>query len=195
MIDRSETKNAMIGYARVSTSEQNLSLQINALRQAGCQEIFSDKISGAKAKRPGLANCLSVLNSGDQLIVWRLDRLGRSLLHLVSVVSDLRKRNIGFRSLMDGSIDTTTASGELIFNIFASLAQFERQLIRERTRAGLAVARARGKNGGRPRLEPNDPRVIMAKKMYLDKSVPIGQVCATLKISRATFYRYVAMKA
>ncbi|MGO9571123.1 MAG: recombinase family protein, partial [Desulfomonilaceae bacterium] len=126
-----------IGYARVSTSDQDLSLQINELKAARCQPIFTDKVSGRKSERPGLDGCLKILQTGDTLVVWRLDRLGRSMQHLVAVVTDLKARGIGFRSLRDGAIDTTTASGSLIFNVFASLAEFEAELIRERTRAGL----------------------------------------------------------
>ena len=136
----------LVGYARVSTDDQDLSLQIDALTKHGIPKslIFSDKLSGAKSDRPGLAKCLDALQSGDVLVVWRLDRLGRSMRHLITIVEDLRARGIGFRSLNEGAIDTTSASGELIFNIFSALAQFERRLIQERTKAGLAAARARG---------------------------------------------------
>ena len=137
----------LIGYARVSTSEQDLSLQINELKAVGCQDIFQDKVTGTTSNRAGLDECLRTLRSGDTLVVWRLDRLGRSMQHLVSVITDLKTRGIGFRSLRDGAIDTTTASGELIFNIFAALAQFEAVLIRERTLAGLSAARAHGRKG------------------------------------------------
>lgn len=185
----------LIGYARVSTQEQELQLQIDALEKAGCikSQIFVDKISGAKIERPGLDQCLAKLETGDTLIVWRLDRLGRSMHHLVSLIEDLRAKGIGFKSICDGAIDTTTASGELIFNIFSSLAQFERRLIQERTRAGLAAARARGRKGGRRRLEPTNPKVLMAKKMHKDHGMSIGDICKTLKISKASFYRYVAL--
>ena len=134
--------NKQVGYARVSSQAQDLQLQIDALRKAGCAEehIFIDKVSGARTERPGLNACLAALQPGDTLTVWRLDRLGRSMPHLVALVEGLLKRKIGFRSLCDGSIDTTTASGELMFNIFSSLAQFERRLIQERTKAGLAAA-------------------------------------------------------
>ena len=182
-----------IGYARVSTSDQDLSLQINELKAAGCEPIFTDKVSGAKSHRPGLDDCLKILRAGDTLIVWRLDRLGRSMQHLVSVITELKARGIGFRSLRDGAIDTTTASGELIFNIFAALAQFEAELIRERTRAGLAAARARGRNGGRKPVVGNDPKVKMAKRMHEDRSLNPKQVCESLKISRATYYRYLSL--
>ena len=142
---KAKTRSRMVGYARVSTGQQDLQLQLDALDKAGVSRklVFTDKVSGAKTSRPGLDACLQQLQSGDTLLVWRLDRLGRSLRHLVDLIEDLRQRGIGFRSLCDGGIDTTTASGELIFNVFASLAQFERRLIMERTRAGLTSARAR----------------------------------------------------
>lgn len=142
-IDRS-TRNHCFGYARVSTDDQDLSLQIDALVRYGIdvRDIFTDKISGAKEDRPGLTKCLATLRPGDTLVVWRLDRLGRSMRHLVTLVEDLREDKIGFKSISDGAIDTTSASGESIFNIFSALAQFERRLIQERTKAGLAAARA-----------------------------------------------------
>ena len=182
-----------IGYARVSTDGQELDLQIRDLKVAGCQPIFTDKVSGKKSERPGLAGCLKTLQNGDTLVVWRLDRLGRSMQHLVTVVTELKHRGIGFRSLRDGAIDTTTASGGLIFNVFASLAEFEAELIRERTRAGLAAARARGRNGGRKPVAESDPKVKMAKRMHEDRSLSPSEICASLKISRATYYRYLSM--
>ena len=180
-----------IGYARVSTVEQNISSQIAELKAAGCTEIFTDKAKGTKTERPGLEKCLKSLRSGDILVVWRLDRLGRSMLHLVSVMTQLKSCGIGFKSLKDGAIDTSTASGELIFNIFSALAQFERELIRERTQVGLNAARARGRKGGRKSISPDDPRVSLAKKMYKNKNISIEEICSTLNISRATFYRYL----
>ena len=187
----------LIGYARVSTHDQNLDLQVDALMQAGCdrKNIFIDKISGAKSERPGLNNCLEKLHSGDVLLVWRLDRLGRSMTHLVSLVEMLKEKKVGFRSLSDGAIDTTSASGELVFNIFSSMAQFERRLIQERTQGGLAAARSRGRKGGRPKVASTDLRVQAAKKMHKDKSLSIDEICNVLKISRPTFYRYLAMNA
>lgn len=183
------------GYARVSRDDQNLELQISALKSAGCQKelIFTEKVSGAKAIRPGLDQCLEELRSGDTLIVWRLDRLGRSMSHLVKLIEELRQDGIRFKSICDGVIDTTTASGELIFNIFSSLAQFERRLIQERTQAGLSAARARGRLGGRKALLPSDPKVRTAKKMHEDKSMQIDEICKTLKISRPTLYRYLSL--
>jgi DNA invertase Pin-like site-specific DNA recombinase len=192
-IARRKAMGQYIGYARVSTTDQDLSLQINDLKAASCEPIFTDKVSGAKSNRPGLDDCLKTLRVGDTLVVWRLDRLGRSMQHLVSVVTDLKARGIGFRSLRDGAIDTTSASGELIFNIFAALAQFEAELIRERTRAGLAAARARGRNGGRKPVDESDPKVKMAKRMSEDRSLSPAEICESLKISRATYYRYLGL--
>ena len=186
-----------LGYARVSTDDQDLSLQIDALEKHGIAKslIFMDKLSGARCDRPGLAKCLDALQCGDVLVVWRLDRLGRSMRHLITLVEDLRGRGVGFRSLNEGAIDTTNASGELIFNIFSALAQFERRLIQERTKAGLAAARARGRQGGRPRLEADVAKVRAVKRLAADKSIPIDDICDTLKISKSTYYRYVAMRS
>jgi DNA invertase Pin-like site-specific DNA recombinase len=185
----------LIGYARVSTTEQDLTLQLDALKRHGCtpKTIFVDTASGARAQRPGLEACLATLQAGNVLVVWRLDRLGRSMSHLVTLVEQLRERGIGFRSICDGVIDTTTASGELVFNLFSALAQFEQRLIQERTRAGLSAARARGRKGGRKPLLPTTPKVLTAKKMYQDRSVEVRDICQTLRISRSTLYRYVAM--
>ena len=187
--------NTKVGYARVSKHEQNIELQIDALLKAGCNKkyIFTDRISGAKAERAGLEKCMENLQKGDTLIVWRLDRLGRSMSHLVSIIEDLKKREISFKSICDGVIDTTTASGELVFNIFSSLAQFERKLMQERTKAGLNAARARGKSGGRKVITNLDPKVVTAKKMHKDNSISINDICKTLNVSRATFYRYIQL--
>jgi DNA invertase Pin-like site-specific DNA recombinase len=187
----------LIGYARVSTEEQNLNMQIDALLAAGClkENIFTDTSSGAKAERPGLDACIEALKQGDTLVVWRLDRLGRSMSHLVKFVEELRLKKIAFKSISDGVIDTTSASGEFVFNIFSSLAQFERRLIQERTHAGLKAARARGKKGGRKPISPDNPKVIMACKMHKDHTLSIDEICHTLKISRATFYRYLSLSA
>lgn len=185
----------LIGYARVSTSDQDIRLQLDALRGAGCldEQVFLDTASGARTVRPGLDACLQALGPGDTLVIWRLDRLGRSMAHLVTLIEDLRQRQVGFRSLGDGAIDTTTASGELVFNIFSALAQFERRLIQERTQAGLAAARARGRKGGRRPVRSDNPRVRMAWAMYADQSLTAAEICQTLGISPATFYRYVAL--
>ena len=184
-----------VGYARVSTTEQDVTLQLEALQQHGCERewIFVDTASGARTQRPGLEACLASLRAGDVLLVWRLDRLGRSMSHLLTLVTALREQGIGFRSLCDGVIDTTTASGELVFTVFSALAQFERRLIQERTCAGLSAARARGRMGGRKPIDPQAPRVQMAKAMHKDKHVSITDICKTLHISRATFYRYLAL--
>ena len=184
----------LIGYARVSTADQDLQLQLDALKEAGCDKIFEDKASGARTKRPGLDACVTALKPGDTLVVWRLDRLGRSMPHLVSLVEELLGKGIGFRSLLDGAIDTTTASGELMFHIFSSLAQFERRLVQERTQAGLAAARARGRLGGRRPIRADDPRVVSAKRLHKDRGLSINEICKTLGISRPTFYRYIALQ-
>ena len=186
----------LVGYARVSTDDQDLSLQTDALTRHGIPKslIFADKFSGAKSDRPGLAKCLAALESGDILIVWRLDRLGRSMRHLITIVEQLRSRGVGFRSLNEGAIDTTSASGELIFNIFSALAQFERRLIQERTKAGLAAARARGRCGGRPPISMNEAKVLAAQKLTEDRTLSIDDICHSLRISRSTNYRYVQLK-
>lgn len=187
--------NRKIGYARVSKYEQDLQMQIDALLNLGCEKdnIFTDHISGSKIKRPGLDQCIKTLQKGDILIVWRLDRLGRSMSHLVSLIEDLKTRGVSFKSLCDGDIDTTTASGELVFNIFSSLAQFERKLIQERTKAGLNAARIRGKKGGRKKIIGSDPKVLTAKKMHKNHNMSINNICKMLSISRATFYRYISI--
>ena len=186
----------LVGYARVSTQDQDLALQIDALLKYGVAKelIFTDKASGAKHQRPGLDTCLAQLRDGDVLLVWRLDRLGRSVRHLVALIDQLRERNIGFRSICDGAIDTTTPSGELIFLVFSALAQFERRLIQERTKAGLAAARARGHTGGRPRMSADDRRIVLANKLFKDKSIDVDDICATMKISKSTLYRYVGIE-
>lgn len=182
----------LIGYARVSTDDQNLDLQLDALLSYGCSkaDIYKDKLSGAKKERPGLDQCLEKLHEGDVLVVWRLDRLGRSMVHLVSLIETLREKKVGFKSLCDGAIDTTTASGELVFNIFSSMAQFERRLIQERTQAGLTAARARGRKGGRPKVDAS--KIQAAKRMHQDKAIPIDEICKVLNISKPTLYRYLS---
>ena len=179
----------LIGYARVSTDDQNLDLQRDALQKAGCEQIYTDTVSGTKARRPGLEQALSHLRSGDTLVVWRLDRLGRSLRHLIDTVNDLQERGVGFKSLTE-SIDTTTSGGKLVFHIFGALAEFEREIIRERTNAGLSAARARGRKGGRPKALSKS-KAEMARQLYQDRSHSIDEICKTLGISRTTFYRYV----
>ncbi|MBI2861342.1 MAG: recombinase family protein [Chloroflexi bacterium] len=170
----------IVGYARVSTADQTLALQLalqkDALEQAGCERISTDTTSGAKAERPGLDEALAFLRPGDALVVWRLDRLGRSLQHLIELLNWLDERQIGFRSITE-QIDTTTSGGKLIFHIFGALAEFEWDLIRERTRAGLAAARARGRNGGRRRLLDSAQKVAMAQALYDDKRHSIAEIC------------------
>ena len=177
-----------LGYARVSTDDQNLNLQRDALKNAGCERIYEEKASGGKTDRAELTHLLENVRSGDTVVVWRLDRVGRSLKHLIAVIEQLESLGVGFQSVTE-SIDTTTPGGKLIFHIFASLAEFERALIRERTRAGLAAARARGRQGGRPAvLDANKQRI--AQSLRNDTSQSITAICKTLGISRATFYRY-----
>src|SRR5205809_5486122 len=173
-----------IGYARISTGEQMLHLQEDALTKAGCDRVFTDTASGATAERPGLAKALEQLRAGDTLVVWRLDRLGRSLRHLIDTLTDLDQRGIGFRSLTE-NIDTTTPGGKLIFHIFGALAEFERDLIRERTQAGLLAARARGRNGGRPKSPlADEKKLAMAQKMYIDKTILVRDILMNLGIKK-----------
>jgi DNA invertase Pin-like site-specific DNA recombinase len=182
----------LIGYARVSTNEQNLDLQQDALKKAGVgsKNIFTDTITGTKEERPGLAQALSHLRESDTLVVWRLDRLGRSLKHLIETVTALKQQGIAFKSITE-NIDTSTATGQLVFHIFGALAEFERNLINERTMAGLEAARARGRKGGRPRLKSAAGKVTTAKKLYRDRTLTIPEICKTLHISKATLYRWV----
>ena len=173
-----------IGYARVSTETQDAALQLDALKAAGCERIYQESVSGSNRERPELAKCFEALRSSDTLTVWRLDRLGRSLKDLVGMVSDLEGRGVGFRSLNE-AIDTGSAGGKLVFHVFAALAEFERSLIRERTRAGLQAARARGRKGGRPRkMSPNQVR--KAKAMLLDPDMTKGEVARHFKVTRMT---------
>jgi len=179
-----------IGYARVSTTDQHLNLQQDALQAAGCERLFTDVISGARGERPGLTAALQECRSGDTLVVWKLDRLGRSLPHLVETVGALAARDVGFHSLQE-HIDTTTSGGKLIFHIFASLAEFERDLIKERTVAGLAAARARGRIGGRrPVMTPD--KLTVARAMYDAGDYTVQQIAATLGVGRATIYRHLS---
>ncbi|AWN09910.1 recombinase family protein [Salmonella enterica subsp. enterica serovar Derby] len=184
--------NQRIGYARVSTDDQNLHLQRDALVAAGCEIIYEDKASGKSTARPELDNCLKALRPGDTLVVWRLDRLGRSLGDLVKVVTNLiDERGVGFLSLQE-QIETNSASGKLIFHVFAALAEFERNLISERTRAGLDAARARGRKGGRkPKLAPKDIREI--KVLLKDPSIPVSDVAKRFGVSRTTIYNSVGV--
>lgn len=176
----------IVGYARVSTLEQNLELQLDALKRPGCERICEDRLSGADVERPGWAQAQEVLRAGDTLVVWRLDRLGRSLKHLIYTVNELAAKGVGFRSLTE-NIDTTTAGGRLVFHIFGALAEFERELIRERTRAGLA-ARARGRMSGRPRkLTPR--QVASAKRLIEEGGQPVSEVASYLGVARSTLCR------
>jgi DNA invertase Pin-like site-specific DNA recombinase len=185
----------LIAYARVSTFDQTLDLQLDALVKAGCStdKTYTDKISSSKTDRPGLKQALGQLRAGDTLVVWRLDRLGRSLQELINLVNGIHSKGAGFRSLTE-NMDTTTSGGKLVFHFFGALTEFERDIIRERTKAGLAAARARGRLGGRPKLEA-DPakrkKVEMAKALHADPTNGIDDICRTLNISRATLYRWV----
>ena len=178
----------LIGYARVSTQEQTLNLQQDALHEAGCNKLFMDTASGAKTERIGLDEALNYVRRGDPLVVWRLDRLGRSQPHLITTMTSLEEQGIGFKSLTE-NIDTTTSGGKLIFHIFGALAEFERNLIRERTRAGLMAARAGGREGGRPKVLTGR-HLSIAQDLY-DRRHPIVEICRTLKISKATLYRSI----
>src|SRR3954466_5401168 len=177
----------LIGYARVSTLDQTLALQQDALNAANCEHIYTDTVSGSVTDRPGLRLALSHLRSGDTLVVWRLDRLGRSLSHLIETVRQLQERGIGFRSLQE-QIDTTTSGGKLIFYVFGALAEFERDLIRERTHAGLQAARARGRLFGRPKVLTVQ-QVKQLQTLAKDERNTVTEICQTLGISRATYYR------
>jgi len=179
-----------VGYIRVSKQEQHEDLQKDALTAAKCEKLFTDKISGAAAERKGLEEALAFLRPGDTFVVWKLDRAGRSLNHLMELLKGLNERDISFMSLTE-HIDTTTPSGKLIFHLMGALAEFERDLIRERTNAGLAAARARGNVGGRPRKLQSNAKVALARHMFASKSHSIPEMCSTLGISRATLYRYV----
>ena len=179
----------LIGYARVSTTDQNLELQIDALKRAGCEKIFEDKISGIKSDRPGLNKALDDLRAGDTLVVWKLDRLGRSLRNLIDLINQLHARKIMFRSIQDG-IDTSNSIGQFFFHVTGAFAELEHSLIKERTNAGLNAARARGRTGGRKPLL-NIKQLQMLLGVYEDRSVSINEICEQFKISRKTFYRYI----
>jgi DNA invertase Pin-like site-specific DNA recombinase len=183
----------LIGYARVSTPEQHLDLQRDALQKIGCEQIFTDTASGARTERHGLAGALCFLRPGDTLVVWRLDRLGRSLPHLIETVNTLAGRQVGFRTLQE-AIDTTTSGGKLVFHVFGALAEFERDLVRDRTQAGLAAARARGHKGGRPRIM-DERKIALVESLYRDRRHSPREICATLRISKTTLYRYLPNRA
>ncbi len=185
----------LIGYAHVSTHEQTLNLQLDALVKAGCSadKTYKDKISSAKEHRPELEKALDQLREGDTLVVWRLDRLGRSLQELISLVNGIHTKGAGFKSLTE-NMDTTTPGGKLVFHFFGALAEFERDIIRERARAGLEASRARGRKGGRPPLDKDlakRKKIEMAQALHADPHHTIEDICDTLHISKATLYRYV----
>ena len=180
--------NELLGYARVSTADQTADPQADALSSAGCSRVWTDTASGSTTSRPQLDDLLTHLRSGDTLVVWRLDRLGRSLPHLLQTVDDLDSKGVGFKSLTE-AIDTTTSGGKLIFSIFGAIAEFERNLIRERTAVGLAAARARGRVGGRPR-KMTDNRIRTAKRLR-DNGTPLWEIAEILGIGRTTLYRYL----
>lgn len=179
----------LIGYARVSTEDQHLHLQIDALKKAGCEKIFKDEMSGAKTERPGLREALTFVRQSDTLVVWRLDRLGRSLKDLIERVEELKGRQVQFRSLTE-NIDTLSSGGKFMFHIFSALAEFERDLIRERTMAGLTAARARGRFGGRPKIMPAE-KIKMAASLMRDPNVSVKEICRNLGVSRTTLYRHI----
>jgi len=181
-----------IGYARVSTQEQSLALQLDALRKAGCRQVYEEVLSGARVERPVLQAMLTHLREGDVLLIWKLDRLGRSLRHLIEVVTDLDQRRIGFKSLQE-NLDTTTSSGKLVFHMFGALAEFERDLIRERTHAGLTAARARGRRGGRPRglSTQAEATALAVETLYREGQLSVRQIAEKLNIAKSTLYVYL----
>ena len=177
---------ANIGYARVSTQDQNLSLQLDALAVAGCSRVFEDRASGGQVDRPGLREALAYVRDGEVLVVWKLDRLGRSLPHLIETVTELAKRGVGFRSLTE-AIDTTTSGGRLVFHIFGALGQFERDLIQERTRAGLAAAATRGRKGGRKPAVTDDK--LRRAREYIAKGLTVREAATRVKVSKTALYQ------
>lgn len=182
-----------IGYMRVSSTDQFLYLQEDELKKAGCERIFQDIASGAKSDRKGLKEAIEFARSGDVIVCWKLDRVGRSLRDLIETINTLKDRGIGFRCLTQ-PVDTTTSAGMLVFQIFGAMAEFERSLIQERTQAGLQAARARGRLGGRPKVD-NSQRIEIATSLYRDGKVSVAEICKNLKISKATFYRDLKTKA
>ena len=175
-----------IGYARVSTSDQHLRMQEDALKSAGCEEIYTDVISGVKSQRPGLDKALNYAREGDTIVVWKLDRLGRSIQHLIQTITSLIERKIGFKSLQE-NIDTSTSGGKLIFHIFSALAEFERDLIRERTGAGRVAAKQRGVRFGRPEKMNEEQKLLAKRLLQEDKSV--SEIAKTFNVHKATIYR------
>ena len=181
-----------IGYARVSTRDQSMSMQVEALKEAGCDKIYEEIASGAKTVRPVLDEIIRNLREGDTIVIWKLDRLGRNLAHLIHLTTVLLEKKVGLISMND-PIDTTTSQGRLIFGIFASLAEFERELIRERTQAGLKSARARGRNGGRPKGMSQDAleQATIAEALYTNGTIPVKKIAEQLDISKTTLYLYL----
>jgi DNA invertase Pin-like site-specific DNA recombinase len=181
-----------IGYARVSTRDQNLNLQLDALNKAGCEKIYKETASGAMRERPEMAKMMATLRKGDTVVVYKLDRLGRSLQHLLELVSEIEKLDVSIISVLD-AIDTSTPNGRLVFNIFGSLAQFERELIKERTLAGLASARARGRSGGRPKglSEEAQKTAIVAEALHREGHLGVNEIAKRLQVSKATLYKYL----
>jgi len=179
----------LIGYARVSTAEQNLDSQMDALEEAGCKKIYADKMSGTKADRPELRKAIDDIRAGDTLVVKKLDRLGRSIKNLIELINELHSKEAGFKSLSE-NIDTTTSGGKLIFHIFGALAEFERDVIHDRTMAGLKAARARGRQGGRPR-KITDKIIQQMKTLYDANKIPVAEICKSFGISRSAFYECV----
>ena len=176
-----------IGYARISTMDQNLEYQLDELKKAGCEQIFTDKITGTKFDRPQLTELKKILRKGDTIVVWKIDRMGRGLRDMMNLMKEFETQGINFKSLTE-PIDTTTATGRLVFSIFATMAEFERSLIVERTQAGLKAGRARGKVGGRPsKLTPEQK--VLVRKMHADKTIPISTITDTFKITRQTMYK------
>lgn len=184
-----------IGYARVSTRDQNLNLQLDALKQTGCEKVYQETISGAKESRPELNRLMDNLRQGDVIVIWKLDRLGRSLKHLVEIGNQLLEQGVGLQSLND-PIDTTTPQGRLAFNMFASLAEFERDIIRERTHAGLRAARARGRLGGRPKglSKEAERTAYAAEALYRQRELSIQEISDKLGIAKSTLYRYLKIR-
>ncbi len=178
-----------VGYARVSTVDQNLDMQMDALKKENCREIFQDHASGIKSDRDGLVRALEFMREGDTLVVWKLDRLGRSLKHLIDIINLLNEKGMYFKSLQE-SIDTGSSGGKLIFHVFGALAEFERDMIRERTLAGIEAAKQRGRTGGRPR-KLDEKMVEFARSMLDDKSNTVTDVCKALGITKSTLYRYL----
>jgi DNA invertase Pin-like site-specific DNA recombinase len=181
-----------IGYARVSTKDQTVAMQVDALKKAGCTKVHTEVMSGSRSDRPVLAKLIENLRAGDVLVIWKLDRLGRSLQHLVDLVNDLMARKVGLKSLND-PIDTTTSHGRLTFNLFASLAEFERDVIRERTQAGLSAARARGRHGGRPRgiTSEAESTAYAAEALYREGKLSAHDIAGKLRIAKSTLYAYL----